>query len=307
MADETVTDAPLPATMRGPVAWMAQNPVAANLLLLIVVIAGLFAIQTLDKEVFPSFPTETFTVTVPYPGSSPEEVERGIILRVEEAVRDIVGIKEIRSEAREGVGIVTVIMEPGSDMSKAVNLAKVRVDGIASFPADAEKPIVEEIEAATAPSASACSAISRRASSRSSASRSARKSSPWATSARSACSASGTTRSPSSCPTSAAPLRPDLRRRRGGHPGALPDLPGGQLRTDSGAITLRSTSQAYAGREFEQLTLISRRRHAHPRGRRRHGRDGFAEQPVLSLVNGKPALTFASSASATRTCWRSPR
>jgi hypothetical protein len=134
MADETVTDAPLPATMRGPVAWMAQNPVAANLLLLIVVIAGLFAIQTLDKEVFPSFPTETFTITVPYPGSSPEEVERGIVLRIEEAVRDIVGIKEIRSEAREGVGIVTVIMEPGSDMSKAVNLAKVRVDGIASFP-----------------------------------------------------------------------------------------------------------------------------------------------------------------------------
>jgi multidrug efflux pump subunit AcrB len=149
MADETVTDAPLPATMRGPVAWMAQNPVAANLLLLIVVIAGLFAIQTLDKEVFPSFPTETFTITVPYPGSSPEEVERGIVLRIEEAVRDIVGIKEMRSEAREGVGIVTVIMEPGSDMSKAVNLAKVRVDGIASFPADAEEPIVEEIEAAT--------------------------------------------------------------------------------------------------------------------------------------------------------------
>jgi multidrug efflux pump subunit AcrB len=135
--------------MRGPVAWMASNPVAANLLLLIVAVAGLFAIESLDKEVFPSFPTETFTITVPYPGSSPEEVERGIILRVEEAVRDIVGIKEIRSEARESVGIVTVIMEPGSDMSKAVNLAKVRVDGIVSFPQDAEEPIVEEVEAIT--------------------------------------------------------------------------------------------------------------------------------------------------------------
>ena len=138
-----------PDRQRGAVAWMARNPVAANLLLLIVVVAGLYAMQALDKEVFPSFPTETFTVTVPYPGSSPEEVERGIILRIEEAVRDIVGIKEIRSEAREGVGVVTVRMEPGSDMAKAVNLAKVRVDGISSFPADAEKPIVEEIEAAT--------------------------------------------------------------------------------------------------------------------------------------------------------------
>jgi multidrug efflux pump subunit AcrB len=122
--------------MRGPVAWMASNPVAANLLLLIVVpLPACSPSESLDKEVFPSFPTETFTITVPYPGSSPEEVERGIILRVEEAVRDIVGIKEIRSEARESVGIVTVIMEPGSDMSKAVNLAKVRVDGIVSFPA----------------------------------------------------------------------------------------------------------------------------------------------------------------------------
>ncbi|MDP5053823.1 MAG: efflux RND transporter permease subunit [Congregibacter sp.] len=71
------------ASLRGPIAWMAKNPVAANLLLVIVVIAGLFAINTLDKEVFPTFPTETFTVTVPYPGSSPEEVERGIVLRVE--------------------------------------------------------------------------------------------------------------------------------------------------------------------------------------------------------------------------------
>ncbi|MEQ8515553.1 MAG: efflux RND transporter permease subunit, partial [Chromatocurvus sp.] len=137
------------AHQRGPVAWMAHNPVAANLLLIIVVIAGLFAIEELDKEIFPSFPTETFTVTVPYPGSSPEEVERGIVLRIEEAVRDIVGIKEIRSEAREGVGVVTVQMVAGSDMARAVNLAKVRIDGIASFPADAEEPIVEEIEFAT--------------------------------------------------------------------------------------------------------------------------------------------------------------
>ena len=135
--------------MRGPVAWMARNPVAANLLLIVVVLFGLFSIDGLDKEFFPSFPTETFTVTVPYPGSSPEEVERGIVLRVEEAVRDIPGIKEIRSEAREGSAIVTVQMNPGSDMTKAVNLAKVRVDGIASFPADAEEPIVEEIEFST--------------------------------------------------------------------------------------------------------------------------------------------------------------
>ena len=69
------------------------------------------------------------------------------MLRIEEAVRDIIGIKEIRGEAREGQAVVTVRMEAGSDMAKAVNLAKVRVDGIAAFPSEAEEPIIEEIEA----------------------------------------------------------------------------------------------------------------------------------------------------------------
>lgn len=281
--------------MQGPVAWMAQNPVAANLLLLIVVLAGLGALQTMDKEVFPSFPSETFTVTVPYPGSSPEEVEQGIILRVEEAVRDIVGIKEIRSEARESVGIVTVIMEAGSDLTKAVNLAKVRVDGIASFPADAEKPIVEEIESATgAIRVSLFGDIE------------ARKLKELSEQVREEILALGNISEINllgernyeiSIEVSDEKLRryglsfddvvAAIRNRSG-------DLPGGVMRTDSGAITLRSTSQAYAGRDYDSLTLISR-----PDGTRisvgdvATVRDGFEEQPVLSLVNGKTALTFA--------------
>ena len=129
----------------GPIGWMASNPIAANLLLVIVLIAGYIAVGSIRKEVFPSFPTDTFTVTVPYPGSSPEEVEQGIVLTIEEALRDIDGIKEIRSTAREGMGVVTVEMEPGSDIAKALNQAKVRVDGIPAFPLDAEEPIVEEV------------------------------------------------------------------------------------------------------------------------------------------------------------------
>ena len=129
----------------GPIGWMASNPIAANLLLAIVLLAGFIAIGEIRKEVFPSFPTDTFTVTVPYPGSSPVEVEQGIILKLEEALRDIIGIEEIRSTAREGVGVVTVEMETGSDIAKALNQAKVRVDGIPAFPANAEEPIVEEV------------------------------------------------------------------------------------------------------------------------------------------------------------------
>ncbi|KGE04354.1 Acriflavin resistance protein [Pseudohaliea rubra DSM 19751] len=273
---------------------MARNPVAANLLLLIVIIGGLYAMQALDKEVFPSFPTETFTVTVPYPGSSPEEVERGIILRIEEAVRDIVGIEEIRSEARESVGVVTVSMEPGSDMARAVNLAKVRVDGISSFPADAEKPIVEEIEAATgAIRVSLFGDIE------------AQQLKELSEEIREEILALGNISELTVLGERAYEISIELSDERMRRYGLTVDavvtaiqqrsrdLPGGLLRTDAGAITLRSTSQAYRGREFEQLTLIS----GDDGTRIRVGdiatvRDGFAEQPVLSRVNGKPALTF---------------
>lgn len=283
-----------PAHQRGPVAWMAHNPVAANLLLIIVVIAGLFAIEELDKEIFPSFPTETFTVTVPYPGSSPEEVERGIVLRIEEAVRDIVGIKEIRSEAREGVGVVTVQMVAGSDMARAVNLAKVRIDGIASFPADAEEPIVEEIEFATRAirvslfgniEARKLKELTERV-----------REEILALGGISELSVTGEQDYQISIELSDEQLRAygltfdDVVTaiRNGSR-----DLPGGVMRTDSGAITLRSISQAYKGRDFAQLTLISRNDGTQIRlGDIAEVRDGFAEQPVLSLVNGQPALTL---------------
>jgi multidrug efflux pump subunit AcrB len=290
-----MTDTSKAEWMQGPVAWMASNPVAANLLLLIVVIAGLFAIETMDKEVFPTFPTETFTVTVPYPGSSPEEVERGIVLRVEEAVRDIIGIKEIRSEAREGVGIVTVIMEPGSDMSKAVNLAKVRIDGIASFPADAEEPIVEEIESITrAIRVSLFGNIE------------GRKLKELSEQIREEILALGNISEISILGEQdyeiSIELADDKMRLYGltfddivnAVRARSRDLPGGLLRTDAGAITLRSVSQAYSGREFEQLTLISRNDGTRIRlGDIATVRDGFAEQPVLSTIDGKPGLTFA--------------
>jgi multidrug efflux pump subunit AcrB len=289
-----MTDYTQPDRRRGAVAWMARNPVAANLLLLIVVVAGFYAIESLDKEVFPSFPTETFTVTVPYPGSSPEEVERGIILRIEEAVRDIVGIKEIRSEAREGVGIVTVRMEPGSDMARTVNLAKVRVDGISSFPADVEKPIVEEIEAATG--AIRVSLFGDIAPQQLKALSEEIREDILALGNISEIAVLGDRDYEISIELS------DERMRRYGLTvdrvvNAIQersrDLPGGLLRTDAGAITLRSTSQAYRGRDFEQLILISRADGTRIRlGDIATVRDGFAEQPVLSRVNGKPALTF---------------
>jgi hypothetical protein len=185
-------------------------------------------------------------------------------------------------------------MEPGSDMSKAVNLAKVRVDGIVSLSGRCGRTDRRGVEAAPAPSASACSAISRaqaqgtqRADPRGNPrpGQHQRDQRPRRARLRDLHRAVGRAH---------ASLRPQLRRVVSAIQARSRDLPGGLLRTDSGAITLRSTSQAYAGREFEQLTLISRDDGTRIRvGDVATVRDGFAEQPVLSLVDGKPALTFA--------------
>ena len=93
------------------------------------------------KEVFPTFPTEVIRITVPYPGSSPAEVEEGILIKIEEALQDMEGIEEMTSEARENVGTVLVQMYPNSDMPTALNDVTSRINAIASFPLEAEKPI----------------------------------------------------------------------------------------------------------------------------------------------------------------------
>jgi len=93
---------------RGPIAWMAGRSVTANLLMLVLLIGGLIMGQNIRKDVFPDFELDLVTISLNYPGASPEEVERGTILAVEEAIQDLEGIKEITATAREGSGTVSV-------------------------------------------------------------------------------------------------------------------------------------------------------------------------------------------------------
>ena len=80
---------------RGPIAWMVHNRVTPNLLMLFLIVAGLFMSFRIKQEVFPAFDVDLVGVSVPYPGASPEEVEQGIVLAVEENVRAIAGVKEV--------------------------------------------------------------------------------------------------------------------------------------------------------------------------------------------------------------------
>ena len=125
------------------IAWFAKNHVAANLLLVTLLLSGLFSLSSkIPLEVFPSFETDMISVNVSLRGSTPEDVEQGVTIRIEEAVQDLEGIKQIFSRSSEGSGSVTIEVESGYDPRELLADIKSRVDAINTFPADAEKPIV---------------------------------------------------------------------------------------------------------------------------------------------------------------------
>ncbi len=130
---------------RGAIAWMARNPVAANLLMVMVLAGGVIGLTQVKQEVFPEFELDMVQVRVVYPGASPEEVEQGIVLAVEEAVRGIDGVKRVLSTSSEGVGLVTVELLISADPETVLADAKAAVDRITSFPAEAEKPEVSSL------------------------------------------------------------------------------------------------------------------------------------------------------------------
>lgn len=132
----------LSETGRGPIAWMTANRVTPNLLMIVLIAGGFYFASTIKQEVFPEFQLDLVTVSVPYPGSSPEEVEQGIILAVEEAIRGLEGIKEITATASEGRGMVTAELEEGSDQQRIYQDIKQEIDRITTFPEDAEEPEV---------------------------------------------------------------------------------------------------------------------------------------------------------------------
>ncbi len=127
---------------KGAIAWMANNPVASNLMMFIILIGGLFAGLNIKQEVFPAFDLDMVAVTCVYPGASPTEVEQGILLAVEEAVRSADGVKKVSSTASEGMGSVIVEMNLGVNPDKVLSDIKNSVDRITTFPVDMEKPTV---------------------------------------------------------------------------------------------------------------------------------------------------------------------
>jgi len=123
---------------------MAANHVAANLLMLVFIVGGLVMARAVRQEVFPEINLDMVHVDVPYPGATPEDAERGICLPVEEALTGVEGVKEIASQAAEGIATVTATVREGEDADLVLQDVKNAVDRITTFPEEAEEPIVSK-------------------------------------------------------------------------------------------------------------------------------------------------------------------
>ena len=130
--------------MNSSIAWWARNPVAANLLMVGIIITGLLGFMNIEREAFPVIKANNVEVIVAWPGAAPQEVEEQIIVRVEEALTDLDNIDRIFSSANEGSAYIWVRALGPVDMGAFVGDIKRRVDGISSLPRDIERPIVRE-------------------------------------------------------------------------------------------------------------------------------------------------------------------
>jgi len=283
----------------GLIGWFAKNHVASNLLMISIVILGLHGLASIKKETFPAFVTNQISVQVPYRGGAPEEVERSVVVKIEEAVESIQGIKEITSYASEGSGRVNIELQVGYDTADVMDEVKLAIDGISTFPGETERPIISKltfrnpaisVQVAGPLDEAMLKELTDRI-------REELLALPEVTYVEEM----GSRPFEISIELSEQTLREyglTLEQVSQVIRSWSIDLPGGAIRSDAGDIRLRTTGQAYTGREFEQIVLLTR-----PDGTRvRLGDvanvvDGFAETESYSFFNG--VRSFGLNAMAT--------
>ena len=137
------TQKPDPQTpQRGPIAWMVENRVTPNLLMIFLILGGLIMSLQIKKEVFPNFQLDEVRINVAYPGASPEEIEQGMILAIDEAINSLEGVEEVNARASEGFGTITAELEDGANAQKVYQDIQQEIDRIRTFPEEAEEPQV---------------------------------------------------------------------------------------------------------------------------------------------------------------------
>ena len=278
--------------MRAIVAWFANNRVAANLLMAVIVGAGLLALSDIREEVVPELDPEMISVMVPYLGAAPEEVEEGVCARIEEAVASLTGVKKITSTAAEGVGTVLIEVLEGIEPRELLDDVKNRVDAIETFPEETEEPIVQhQLVKRQAINVAVSGQVDEKT-----LKKIGERIRDDLAALQGISQVELTTARPYeiSIEVSETALRrhgltfdrvADAVRR------SSLDLPGGSVRTSGGEILLRGKGQAYLGEEFESLILLSRTDGTRILlGDVANVVDGFAETDQASRFDGEPAV-----------------
>jgi multidrug efflux pump subunit AcrB len=131
--------------MKRVLAAFARNTVFANIILAMIFIAGYIATANMIRETFPEFSLDMITISVPYPGADPEEVEEGISRKIEEAIEGLQGIKQYTTESSEGMGAANIEIREDYDVDEVLDRVRTKVNAISTFPVDAEKPVIGEL------------------------------------------------------------------------------------------------------------------------------------------------------------------
>ncbi|MCK5311049.1 MAG: efflux RND transporter permease subunit [Desulfobacteraceae bacterium] len=126
--------------------WSVEHRVTVNLLMIFIIVAGVITVNNMRREMFPQFALDFIDIGVSYPGATPQEVEEGICLKIEEQLKGVEGIKNIYSTCLEGYGSVFLELEKGVDVREKLDDIKTEVDLIDSFPEEAEDPVIVEIK-----------------------------------------------------------------------------------------------------------------------------------------------------------------
>ncbi|MEE3214225.1 MAG: efflux RND transporter permease subunit, partial [Pseudomonadota bacterium] len=131
---------------QGVIAWFARNPVAANLLMLLVIALGVSALGTLQKEAFPSTEPDSLSISVSYDSGSARQSEEGLAIKIEDALEGVIGIDSIVSTSTTSGTTVTVEKTSDYDLDTLLRDVKTQVDAISNFPADADNPVISKAE-----------------------------------------------------------------------------------------------------------------------------------------------------------------
>ncbi len=273
--------------------WFARNEVAANLLMIVIIFLGGWALFTrIPLEVFPEFERDAVTISMTYRGATPAEVEESLVVRVEEAIADLEGIKQITSVANEGVAQVRVEVEKGEDVRALLDDVKTRVDAITTFPEDAERPVygiaqfrrnvISVVVGGDLPERD-LRALGERV--RDDLAALPQVSLVDLTAVRNPeIGIEVSERDLDRYGLTFDAVVQAVRR-------SSVDLPAGTIRTQGGEILLRTKGQAYVGADFAKIVVLTR-----PDGTRltlgdvARIHDGFEEEPLSAAFNGKPAV-----------------